>query len=214
MGKLEPNTLKSLIMYLMEHGYPESSLSIEYPIGKYRVDLAIVDPDIKEPVAIFEVKSRRTQQSEKYGKTQIKSYLKALKKTSVPAYLVFGSDGTPPIEIQRISFEDEVVQNIDRKFSAESIPDFTTLIKSKRNVKIAETTNERKEIIDLFFIVCWICGTVIAILLLSKVQLSGSDLILLGGVIGLILLPFASKFKFLGLEFERLAKEDKSNKRD
>jgi len=79
---------------------------------------------------------------------------------------------------------------------------------------ISETANERKKVIDWFFIVCWICAGVIALLLFFKIPFSGSELILIGAIIGLVLLPFASKFKFLGLEFERLSKEDKSTKKD
>ena len=206
MEKLEPDTLKTLIDYLIAYGYPESSLGIEWPIGKYRADLVIVDPDTKEPVAIFEVKSRRTPQSEKSGKSQIESFLKALGNTSVPAYLVFGSEGAPSIEIQRISFGDEDVQNTERIFSAESILDFTTLTKSRRNIMIAETNNERKRVVDRFFIVCWVCGVAIGLILLFRIPLSGLDLILIGAMICLILLPYASKLKFLGLEFERLSK--------
>lgn len=206
MKKLEPDTLKALIDYLIAYGYPESSLGIEWPIGKYRADLVIVDPDTREPVAIFEVKSRRTPHSEKFGKAQIESFLKTLGNTSVPAYLVFGKDGTPPLEIQRISFGDEEVQNAERIFSAESILDFTTLTKSRRNIMIAETKNERKKVVDRFFIVCWGCGVLIGLILLFRIPLSGLDLILIGAMIGLILLPYASKFKFLGLEFERLSK--------
>lgn len=42
MAKLEQDTLIALIEYLKEHGYPESCLAIEWPVGKYRVDLAVL----------------------------------------------------------------------------------------------------------------------------------------------------------------------------
>jgi len=74
MGKLEKDVLKALIDYLIAHGYPEASLAIEWPIGKYRADLIMVDPDTRAPVAIFEVKRQRTPQNEKFGRTQIESF--------------------------------------------------------------------------------------------------------------------------------------------
>ena len=46
--ELEKDTLRALIAYLTAHGYPPESLAIEYPIGKYRVDLAVIDLDLNE----------------------------------------------------------------------------------------------------------------------------------------------------------------------
>lgn len=214
MAKLEQDTLIALIEYLKEHGYPESCLAIEWPVGKYRVDLAVLDPDTKEPVAIFELKNRRTNEIEMLGKKQLATFLNAMGKTNLPAYLVYGSSGDPPFEIQRVKFKEAESKDIVTTFSAESIPTFNTLKISNRNFKIAETREKLNEIIDkYFFVVCFICAfSLILVLygtLFKKILVSTQDLILIGATVALILLPFASKIKFLGLEFERLTKENK-----
>lgn len=77
-----------------------------------------------------------------------------------------------------------------------------------------KASNERKKVIDWFCIVCWICAIAMAILVCLKIPLSNSELILIGATIGLILLPFASKFKFFGFEFVRLSKMAKSDEKD
>lgn len=212
MAKLDPDTLEALIEYLIAHGYPKSSMAIEWPIGNYRADLAVVDPDTKEPVAIFELKHQWTPQNEKLGKAQLESFLKALGKTSVPAYLVFKSEGTPPFEIQKIVLEDEKIKYTSNIFSSYSPPDFTTLTISGKIKKIAKTREELNRIVDVYFyIVCGICAFAVILLLYgelsNKISISVSGLTLIGAAIALILLPFASKIKFLGLEFEKLIKE-------
>lgn len=216
MAKLEQDTLIALIGYLKEHGYPESSLAIEWPAGKFRVDLAVVDTNTKEPIAIFELKNQKTKETEKLGKKQLANFLNAMGKTNVPAYLVYSSIEAP-FEIQRVNFEEEELENGVATFSAESIPTFTTLRSSKRNFKIAETREEINRISDkYYFVVCGICAfSLILVLygnLFKKLSVSSQDLVLIGATMALILLPFASKIKFLGLEFERLTKEEKAEK--
>jgi len=60
--ELEKNTFEALIKYLKAHGYPDSSLAIEYQADKkHRIDLAIIDPETNLPIQIFEIKSKDTR---------------------------------------------------------------------------------------------------------------------------------------------------------
>ncbi|MCK5708754.1 MAG: hypothetical protein KAI43_13990 [Candidatus Aureabacteria bacterium] len=71
--ELEKNTFEALVNYLKSHGYPESSLAIEYKAGKrYRIDLAIIDPETNIPIQIFEIKSKDNRSIREFGKRQFR----------------------------------------------------------------------------------------------------------------------------------------------
>jgi hypothetical protein len=88
LTELEKDTLEKLIEYLKSHRYSDSSLAIEYNIGKYCFGLVVIDTETNIPMQEFEVKSMRDEMIKEFGKRQLEKYLKEL-KTNVPAYLVF-----------------------------------------------------------------------------------------------------------------------------
>jgi len=102
----EINVLYSLIEFLISHGYPENSLALEWNISRgYKVDLAVVDPDTNKPIALFEIKRRKTEESTKMAIRQLETYSKVLGDEQVPTYIVFGRDGDPPFEIYYLKIE-------------------------------------------------------------------------------------------------------------
>lgn len=207
------DTLKALVEYLTAHGYPSNSFALEYPAGKRRADLVVVDPDTKELVAIFELKRERNPQSEKFGRQQLASYLSEIGNPAIPAYLVFDAQGTIPFEVERVKF-DEPDQNLKDQF-IETPPDFQLLTKSRRSTVIAEKKDQRKRAFDSFKVICFVCASGSAILFLADVflpfEMNEARLLLLGATIALFIIPFVGKLKILGVEFERLEKksEDK-----
>lgn len=77
-----------------------------------------------------------------------------------------------------------------------------------------ESVKNKKEIVvDSFKFACWILAFVVLIIgILAKLkifELDATDLTIISIVIALILVPFASKLKILGFEFERLKSDDK-----
>lgn len=200
-------TLRALIDYLMSHGYPPESLAIEYPSGCRRADLAVVDPETSELVAVFELKRERNPQSEKFGRQQLRSYLREVGNPAVPTYLVFDKVGSPPFEIVRIRLgsEEEAVPP-----AAVAPPDFGVLQHSRRSSVVAEKKREKRRALDAFLITCWICALACLVVLVFDVstsfEMSEKQLVLFGSVVALILIPFARKLKILGVEFERLRK--------
>lgn len=205
--ELERNTLDKLVKYLKEHGYPESSFAIEYKIGKQRVDLAIIDPETQIPIIVFEVKSEKSKQLIDFGKKQLESYLKNLPDYYVPAYLVFPKNKQPFFEIQRIEFDSETNKIIKKTVVDKSELDFKMQKQSRLSERIEKNQKERTATIDKFKWISWILALVILIIgVLNKLKyltIDTTDLAIFGVVIGLIILPFASKLKFLGMEFER-----------
>lgn len=205
--QLERETFDNLIKYLKEHGYPDSSFAIEYKLGKQLIDLAIIDPDTQIPIIVFEVKSKKSKQSIDFGKRQIESYLKYLPDTSVPAYLVFPSEKEPFFEVQRILFDSEKNEMIEEPVIDKSQLDFTMQKQARISERIEKNQKERTSTIDKFKWLSWILAIVIfGIGILNKIKLitiDTTDLAVIGAGFGLIILPFASKLKFLGMEFER-----------
>lgn len=208
--ELERNTLDRLIAYLKEHGYPESSFAIEYKIGKFRADLVIIDQDLKTPIMVFEVKSRRNGQTIKSGKKQLEAYVKSLPDSSIPTYLVFPKDNEPYFDIERIYFDYEKNEVIEESIINKDILNYKRQRQARVSEKIEQIAEEKDEAIDSFKWICWIIAFVlIVIAVLNKLtifSLDTTDIALLGGTIGFIVLPFSSKFKFLGMEFERYNK--------
>jgi len=216
--QLEKNTFEALINYLKIHGYPETSLAIEYQVdAKHRVDLAIIDPESNLPIQIFEIKSKDTKQIKEFGKQQLKTYLNTLNINDIPAYLVFPASHEPYFRIERISFDEE--KNIELKdaenYTNYDFLNFSMQKQSRLSKKIEETKQSKKETIDKFSLVSWLLsGFVFLILLVVKftsLSLSPVEFSLLGVSIALVIIPFASKLKFLGFEFERFQNEQKKS---
>ncbi|MHB9095478.1 MAG: hypothetical protein ACYC21_12480, partial [Eubacteriales bacterium] len=86
-------------------GYPEKSLAIEWPVGKSRVALAVIDLYTGEPIALFEVKGIKSTKNDSTGKAQLKKYLYTLRNLNIQTYLVYRREGVPPFEVQRIKFD-------------------------------------------------------------------------------------------------------------
>jgi len=206
--RLEKDTFEIFLNYLREHGYPESSFGIEYRIGKFRADLVILDPESGLPISLFEVKSTHAKQDMALARQQIASYLEGLPDSSIPTYLVFPSDQPPYFDVLRI-----VLGIGDGILIEESIDPSEQLdFKRQRRARIAEKTQdvgkEKNNTIERFRSKCWwSAGILFAIGILNKtciINLSTIDMTILGACVGLVILPYASKLKILGVEFERL----------
>ncbi len=198
-------TTNRFIDYLIMHGYPESSIAVEYEIGKNtRVDIAILDTKTNLPIQLFELKSRKNQQMIEMGKRQISKYKQLLGNKNIPTYLVFPESIKPYFSILDIS-------DTENENTMSSLN-----YKGQKNSRIAEEVREikhkKERTIDNFKIICWILAVIVLfIALLNKYcsfNISAIDLTLLGLIIGLVLIPFASKLKILGVEFERLTETE------
>ncbi len=211
--QMEMDLANNFINYLKLHGYPDESIAVEYKIGdKYRADIVILDLKKNIPIQIFEIKSRKSIETINRGTDQLKQYLKLLNNNEIPAYLVFPNSREPFFEVVRIN---EVQNQTDEEIKNQN--DLSLNYKAQRLSRLAEEAKvlktEKKRTIDTFAITCWItAGIMLIIGILSKfniIVLNATDLTILGVIIALVLIPFASKLKILGVEFERLTEEDK-----
>lgn len=212
----EEDLLLSLINYLTAHGYPEEALVFEWRVGhRHRVDLAVIEPTTNKPIALFELKREKSSQTLNMAIRQLETYTKALGDDQVPTYIVFPREGSPPFEMYHLKRNDsESKEELTTKI--ERVPDYSVLKSSKVRKEILETERQRKSTLDWFQVVCWILAIALAVLLgfefSGRVKLTPERLVLIGAIIGLIIVPVASKLKILGVEFERYKKEDSPKK--
>lgn len=211
--QLERYTAEKFIKYLKAHGYPESSIAVEYQLdGRYMVDIAILDMNKNIPIQLFEIKSEKSPEMIKIGKEQLKKHLSFLKNKNIPTYLVFPKGKEPFFDIVNI--------NTSYILHRQEINENNTFVlnyHAQRNARIAEEVenvkNKKENVVDNFKVTCWILAFIALIIgILVKLKIFGldtTDLIIISIVIALILVPFASKLKILGIEFERLKSDDK-----
>lgn len=209
--ELTKDTGKRLIQYLKDHGYPDNSIAVEYSIGEhYRVDIAILDSEKNIPVQIFEVKAQKSKQAIEQGKKQIELYLSYLRNKLTPAYLVFPKDNAPFFEVVDVSSSTKP-NGDDTHIDDDGIRFNYT---AQRNARVSEEAGivkqQQDHVVDRFKTVCWTCAlTLLVISVLAKVGMyviTSVDLAILGTILACILLPYASKLRILGFEFERLIK--------
>jgi len=193
-----------------EKGFSRDSLAWEVALSSegggqaYRVDLAAIDPLRNEFLALFEVKAKREPRLLREAVVQLAQYKRVLQKPQVPAYLVF-----PPIETSRLDFEiSEVLENADTKeVYLSEFPTYAGLVSSD---KAAEKVSQDKKIrstVDEFKLMCFALAGVVTVLFLldasDTFSITTQQLTLGGIAVFLLLLPYAAKFKMLGVEFER-----------
>lgn len=211
--ELTKNTLNHLITYLQAHGYPDSTFAVEYRVGKFRIDLAIIDPETKLPIQIFELKSRNDAQNRKMGTNQLKTFLNEL-KTDIPAYLVFPKSSNPFFEIEICSQETTNQDGIIAK-DEELFFNFQFQKQARVKEQLDAIKDKKETTIDHFKWVCWAMAMLLfGFIILQKfncisVPLDYDDLIIVGAIIVLVLLPFTSKINILGVEINRLENRSK-----
>lgn len=192
-----------LISLLRSKGYDPSTLRMEWTQDNARFDLAILDPQSTELLALFEIKlqSRAIVSSADLRKSLAK-YANIATKLEVPLYLISAREGSESYTINLVTPEsrnDEhpIIVDIDSA-------DFPSFVDLKTRI----VTDKRRETMDSFSKLSW-CSAIFALILLildiSKLlPMTPSRLMLVGAIIGLLLLPKANRLKILGFEFERL----------
>lgn len=204
----DEDLLISLINFLIAHGYPKDSFALEWSIGGgYRVDLAVIDPDTNKAIALFELKREKTQGSFNMALRQFENFSKVLGDEKVPIYVVFGKEGEPPFEIYYLQ-EEVSAKEKSQPIKISKVPDFTIFKSSKISQEISKKEENRKTTMNWFQIVCWIIAFLVLVLLIldffNILVITPERLAIIGVIAGLIIIPFASKLKILGVEFERL----------
>ncbi len=138
----EKNLIESLKDYLIEHGYPERSIILEYPLGKYRADLVVVDLETNVPMQLFELKTTKNQRTIDVGKHQLEKFLSEARKINadIISYLVFPSSKQPYFEA--INF-DALEKNTNINF------DYNNQINRSRSLNLEIIKTRKAEVVDV-----------------------------------------------------------------
>jgi len=202
------------VQYLISKGYPENSITInpvlDYLGRKYQPDFVIVDPDSNMPLAIFELKDKRTEDSLSTAIQQLSTYAQAIKIPDIPLFAVF------PIGVDNKSLEFEFfTRNLpsenkesDQIIKSDKLPAYQLLKNSRLTEELSKISDEQEHTVDIFKKICWVLAVLVCLALVLDIlnifKIDVQRLGLIGVIIGLIILPYANKLKILGFEFERL----------
>lgn len=200
------NILVKLSKYLISHGYPEESIVFWWSIrDKYMCDIAIIDPDSKEAIAIFELKRSRNKESENLWIYQLKQLSALSENKNLQLYLVFGSQNKDWFEIFYLTQD-----NWSPKLELVPTPNFQSIKGSSIWKRINNVLLEKNAIIDYFKYSCWMLGwilfSIIIIDVFYKPVINNERFLMLLTIVVLIILPVTKKLSILWLEFERLNK--------
>ena len=201
----------SVYEYLvLEKAYPKAELQVEAALStstdgrRYRADLAVLDSKRSEVIALIEVKRSREHKALRSAISQLLHYRRVLGKQYVPLYLFF-----PPLHGSGKRFEiAQVLPDGDTKdIYPDEFPSYDALVSGDKSSKKASRAVAVRATVDTFQITCICLSIVIAVVfgldVSGLLQLSTKQLTLAGVSGALLVLPFAAKFKMLGVEFER-----------
>ncbi|ELO5517087.1 type I restriction enzyme HsdR N-terminal domain-containing protein [Vibrio vulnificus] len=199
----EAEIRETLVKELFELGYPETSIRYEFTVSLGRsqrrhIDVAIIDPDTNDVIAIIEVKRKYKSDALELAAKQVAAYSKML--PSAPLAFIYVANGNEK-HIGLVSEETGKLELIP------SLPNFSALRVGDRAQQKVETKKKSNRITDSFTVICYVLAILVAIILFLDIfsifKFSSQQLTLLGIVIGLLIIPYAAKFKLLGMEFER-----------
>lgn len=201
----EVETLGRVVGFLKQHGYPEEAIILEWKISnRLRVDMAVIDPHTKRPVALFEFKRTTDSTSDAEVTSRLKKYAEVIGDPTIPLYVIYTSDSPPFYKIFILSQKDgnEILRPIFE------VPSFAYFKNSSISRLLSQKEREKNRTYDGFRIICWLLAFLVVGLLcldvMGCVQLTAERLGIIAIIVGLTIVPFARKLSILGVEFERL----------
>lgn len=208
---LETQILEEVRSFLGERGYPDDSIVPEPTIrpsseGRlFRPDLVIVDPDRNERIAIVEVKKGFSSRTRYNISDRLLAYREAIGEAATEAYLITGKE-EGGLNFYRLTEGGELEQ-----FSQSEFPRFNAARANRIASKKEEVEEDREKTTDNFKVLCWSIGAVGVIFFAGDFILgfwnikflTAQRLAVLGVSVAVFVVPFAAKFKALGIEWER-----------
>ena len=202
---------------LRQKGYPQNSIIFEPALRAdgheevYRPDFLIIDPHKNERLAVVEVKG--SLHNIKRTRNQLRAYARAIGNEKIPIFLVSPSnEEQAAFPFQLHIFDDEEnLRSVDFSF----FPTFEALSAEETAERKSDIRNRRLETSNYFQRVSWS----LAVFLLSLaaadfvcaqfgiILVTPERMALVGGAVALVVIPFAQKFKGLGIEWEKATRE-------
>ncbi len=220
---LEREFLNVFIQKLIEAGFPQSSIAVEYKLhnnpSSVIIDIGIVDLITNELLLIFEIKvlheKRSCDQLKRMAQMQLLNYINQIGNPRIPVYLVVAKSSTD-FEIFPFQLDEDGKRVFLPAVSIKDLMSYSILSNGSMSAAIEIKAKEIKQTTDWFKIICWLCA-ILAVALavldnLKIITINSTQLALIGVAIALLIMPFSKKLKILGVEFERLTAEKKDSK--
>ncbi|MBO4914177.1 MAG: hypothetical protein J5449_03140 [Oscillospiraceae bacterium] len=210
--ELYKNTEEAFVNYLKRHGYPDESISLEWGTTQCAIDIAVLASDLITPVAVYEIKGRKTPEIIRKGIDQLKRAVKFFDIT-VSCNLVFGSDnatGFEVIDVTKNVYNDEPI-NISEIMESHPLKkpiSYGIMQAGATSKAISKRIKNKQEKIDRIKWLCWLLFPLLAIVLLlldafGKYQITALRLAVIGATVVIILIPFFSEITLKDVTFKR-----------
>lgn len=173
-----------------------------------RPDIVGVDPKLREPIAIFEVKAEYREGDAKHI-NQLRSYFEIDQDGRIPVYLVTG----PPNELHFYKYMDEE-KRVEEETS-EDLPSAEQFRAARFDPELPSILREAERTKDNLRRVCWVASAMLISLAVADFVfsfwgvsiLTAERMALVGGAVAAAIIPYAQKFKGLGIEYERKSRD-------
>jgi hypothetical protein len=210
---------KELSEYLVTIGYPKDSIVYEpaFPSkdGRrvYRPDFLIIDPITKERLALIEVKGLDRIDS-KSTYRQLLTYREAIGSDTIPLFMVTpsGSNNSMfPFDLYVFGENGELIKSDFALF-----PTFPALSAEEVAERKSELREKKSKVTESFeFVSRGLAGLLVALVVIDFILvqfeitlLTTERMALLGASVALVVIPYAQKFKGLGIEWEKANKNN------
>jgi hypothetical protein len=187
--------------------FPQEYIVRDWSVGrKYRADMALLDPVSRAPVAVIELRKDLDEDSIRTARKELESFADAIGNPGVRQYIGTLERGT----VRLFKVPREVAAATKEDLIPAKLPAFDHLVSTARAAMVSDKRVQHRERGDLFKWVCWAMALlVVAVLVVDAFgwyTLNEARLALIGAAAALVVIPFASRLKMLGVEFERSLK--------
>ena len=211
---------KEFAEYLVTIGYPKDSIVYEPAFfaadgrRQYRPDFLIVDPIKKERLAIIEIKGSSQLNAESTYK-QLRAYSKSVGEDNIPVFIVTPSSNQVfPFDLYIFDIDGGLIPTDFALF-----PTFPALAAEDTAERKSGLRTEKVEAVESFQKVSWVLAFIVFTIVVADFICAQNEIVLLttermaliGAVVALIVIPFAQKFKGLGIEWEKATKGDRGS---
>lgn len=186
-----------VISKLIDAGYPQDAITTDWQSKSSRIDIVVLDVETKIPLMIIECKSS-------IGQYNYDSLVNRLRKCSnsfdCPVRTFVAFDGREDIEFYDFTDDVNSSSQLTSDFKPVPIPNYDSLRIGIESKYINAQKKKRKKYINGLKIVCWLIipPLVFVFFILdakSVYPLTTERLILFGGLLLSILLPFFGEIK-------------------
>lgn len=213
---------KKFFEYLVNLGYPKDSIIYDPSLlsvdgrHQYNPSFLIVDPIKQERLAIIEINDRELLDAScTYHNKE--SFRKAIRNENIQLFIVTESESPMdlfPFDLYLFSLGGKFIKSDFSLF-----PTFLALTAEESASRKTDLRNAKSETVETFQKISWSLAFILLAVVITdficaqfNIELLTTErMALLGGAVALIVIPFAQKFKGLGIEWEKSTKVDKSS---